>query len=182
MEPQEIQSGLPEQSTYFDPDAPDVSEQQFSASLEVQIEKPSFVVDDPTVRSEEQPSISPFVPCEEHLPEPPEIGESTFDAPEADLPTTGENWRDQVSAKVNYYKSRKAPKVRYPSLQLQFEPPPARVRSSVEIEREREFVQDAVPENDPQPRQVPVFLEATARVIEFPRPAGAPPRLDGLAE
>src|SRR5436190_6013875 len=31
---------------YFDPDAPDMSEQQFAASLEAEIEKPAFVLDE----------------------------------------------------------------------------------------------------------------------------------------
>jgi uncharacterized RDD family membrane protein YckC len=182
MEPEEIQFGLPEQSTHFDPDAPDVSEQQFSASLDAAVPKPSFVVDDPEVRPEERQAISP-APFDHQPLQPIEVGEPSVDGREA-LHTIGEDWRDQVSAKVNHYKSRKAPKVRYPSLQLQFEPPPARVRASLEVEAE--FSRDIVPQVEiPQLLQVSenlVSLEATARVIEFPRPASPPPRLDELAE
>jgi len=184
MEAQEIQSGLPEQSTYFDPDAPDVSEQQFSASLDAADPKPSFVLDDPEIKPEQLQATSPPVPADEQPLPPLETGESILDGRDARLSTMGEDWRDQVSAKVNHYKSRKAPKVRYPSLQLQFEPPPARVRASLELETE--FSKDTLSQVEiPQSRRVrenPVSLEATARVIEFPRPAGPPPPLDELAE
>jgi uncharacterized RDD family membrane protein YckC len=183
MDPQESQTGVPEQSTYFDPDAPDVSEQQFSASLDAVDPKASFVVDDPELKHEQQATSLP-APNDEPPLQPIETGDSIVNQPEAPLSTMGDDWRDQVSAKVNHYKSRKAPKVRYPSLHLQFEPPPARPRANMELEPQLS--------NDPpwqveipRSRQVPenpVSLEATARVIEFPRPAGPPRPLDELAE
>src|SRR5262249_34360312 len=71
-----------------------------------------------------------------------------------------------------------------PSLQLQFEPPPPRLRQNLEFEPE--FSAGTLEQREiPQAGQIPqnfVSLEATARVIEFPRPAEPPPRLDELAE
>ena len=184
MESQETQSGTAEQSTYFDPDSPDTSEQQFSASLDAESTKPSFVLDDPEVGAAEQKSRSvPDQADEQPLP-PVETGESILDGRDARPPTIGEDWRDQVSAKVNHYKSRKAPKIRYPSLQLPFEQPTARVRHRLELEPE--FSSDAVPQDwVPETRRVSensISLEATARVIEFPRLSAPPVRTDELAE
>src|SRR5256885_8086961 len=45
MEPLETQPDPELKPAYFDPDTPDISEQQFAASLEAEIEKPAFVVD-----------------------------------------------------------------------------------------------------------------------------------------
>lgn len=183
MDPQEAQPGIPEQSTYFDPDAPDVSEQQFSASLDAVDPKPSFVLDDPESKIEPQATTLPSPSDGEPL-HSPETGDPILNEPNAPLSTMGDDWRNQVSAKVNHYKSRKAPKVRYPSLHLQFEPPPARVRTSVELEPQLSDdppLQVEIPRSRPVPEN-PVSLEATARVIEFPRPAGPPPALDELAE
>src|SRR5947207_12036955 len=91
---------------YFDPDAPDMSEQQFAASLEAEIEKPAFVVDD-----EDPPPAIPVADCV--LPTPSNCGDSRprlsdraklddFVSETASL-NASENpdWRDQVSAKVN---------------------------------------------------------------------------------
>ena len=46
MDPLEGQFEPELKPAYFDPDAPDMSEQEFAASLEAEIEKPAFVVDD----------------------------------------------------------------------------------------------------------------------------------------
>src|SRR5262249_31993022 len=141
---------------------------------------PTFVMDDPEPN---RPQVAPALVAAT-APPPPEISISTVDGRDAGPPPIGDDWRDQVSAKINHYKSRKAPKVRYPSLQLQFEPPPPRLRQNLEFEPE--FSAGTLEQREiPQAGQIPqnfVSLEATARVIEFPRPAEPPPRLDELAE
>ncbi len=183
MDPQEAQPGILEQSTYFDPDAPDVSEQRFSASLDAAEAKPSFVLDDPENRLEAQATPVPGPPPEEPI-HSRETGDCISDEPDVPVSTMGDDWRNQVSAKVNHYKSRKAPKVRYPSLHLQFEPSAARVRANVELEPpllNDPPLQVEIPRSRPVPEN-PVSLEATARVIEFPRPAGPPAALNELAE
>jgi uncharacterized RDD family membrane protein YckC len=182
MEPLERQTDHEVAPAYFDPDAPDVSEQQFAASLEEEIPRPAFIV-------EATGEVAT------QLPDPPpselewEGRASRPSAPSADAsaPPAGDcapDWRNQVSAKVNHYKSRKAPKVRYPSLQLQFEPPPARVRGAFEVEAEfptESATRPDIPQLQPTPEAF-LTLEATARVIEFPRAPVAVPRLDELAE
>ena len=183
MDPQEAQPGIPEQSTYFDPEAPDVSEQQFSASLDAVDPKPSFVLDDAENKLEAQ-ATPQLAPADEPRLQPLETGHAIVNEPDTPLSTMGDDWRDQVSAKVNHYKSRKAPKVRYPSLHLQFEPPPSRVRANPEFEPQLSTdlpLQVEIPRSRQAPEN-PVSLEATARVIEFPRPAGPPSPLDELAE
>ena len=121
-------SGFTPSGSYFDPDAADTSEQEFSASLESTGERPQFVVDEPEIprtrteetriaRSEQEPSDSS---AELHKNPPP--GESELGTDEQATPERDSDWREQVSAKVNKYKSQRRHKVRYPSLQLPFEP------------------------------------------------------------
>lgn len=187
----------PDPEEYFDPDMPDMSEQEFSASLEAPVERPRFVVDaaesgaeDPatlvtdsgSVESpgENEVSLPPAVrfegTAENHAPA--EVGDGVLspDVPSPVVPSS--DWRDVVSAKVNSYRSRKPRQDRYPSLslQLQFESP-------LRDQTPPEGVADAPVESrtwaeSPQtqsPRE-PVVMEATARVLEFPRPALLPSR------
>jgi uncharacterized RDD family membrane protein YckC len=93
------------------------------------------------------------------------------------------DWRDQVSAKVSSYKSRRPRKDRYPSLRLQFEAGTNRNRTTAEAAA---FVPETVSEqvaieNAPPQTRTPVFTDSTARVLEFPRIA-PPVRTDELAE
>jgi uncharacterized RDD family membrane protein YckC len=102
-----------------------------------------------------------------------------------------ENWRKLVSAKVRKYKSRKPQLERYPSLGLQFDSAPY-VPISADSRREpyaktpeapvvtpsnrpNPLVETAsiLPAGEPQP-EPRIVLEATARVLEFPRPAAIP--------
>jgi uncharacterized RDD family membrane protein YckC len=192
MDPVEEQFEPELKPAYFDPDAADMSEQQFAASLEVEIEKSAFVVDNaegPTV-SERISSSSPHVqsPAEprgdsrSRLSDGAELDEP---ASEPGNPDPAPDWRDQVSAKVNKYKSSKAPKVRYPSLQLQFDPPPPRRRWEMDFEPDLPAETGARDLEVPVARQVPppsVSLEATARILEFPRATTPSPMQDELAE
>ena len=106
-------------------------------------------------------------------------------------PDAQPDWRNLVSAKVNNYKARKPQKDRYPSLKLQFDPPVKRAAREREVAVTFERLQEHAPESpatqplptlppEPQPEPPPrIVLEATARVIEFPRPAV---RADELAD
>ncbi len=104
--------------------------------------------------------------------------------PVGDGASDGErDWRDQVSAKVSSYKSRRPRKDRYPSLRLQFEAGTNRNRTTEEA---ASFVSETVRgptaiENAPQQTRTPIFTDSTARVLEFPRTA-PPVRTDELAE
>ena len=187
------------ESRYFDPEEVDMSEQQFAASLEASPAKPRFEIDDAASEpaAEPRPALEPdsvtpdLAICEGQVRNHdattlPQDRENTHtQPPEPD-------WRSLVSAKVNSYKARKPHKERYPSLKLQFDPPVPKFSRAVQAfapvdepgdiaEEPPESAVEPVffappPQPDPPPR---IVMEATARVIEFPRPVARP---DELAE
>jgi uncharacterized RDD family membrane protein YckC len=180
MNPPEAQSDSEPTATYFDPETPDMSEQQFSASLETEFERPKFVVDSSDAPAEAEPpakSAGSGPSSHDGHDAPPAASEMDDAAPDSD-------WRDQVSAKVNNYKSRRPRTDRYPSLQLQFDTGAYRGQKSEARPNAppsfSESVAAEVRNLQPEPR---ILLEATARVLEFPRSAAAPsPLRDELAE
>jgi len=182
---------------------PDTSEQEFSASLEAAIEPPAFVLDEPELHALEISKRIPGAP----IPSPGELEMTaadpslTQDSPEfsdspgkdqAGVASKAPDWREQISAKVNSYKSRSRHKPRYPSLQLQFEERPYRARQNNEELTDKEpatfsqsvaaeiMAMQSVPIARPDPPRI--TLEATARVLEFPRPAAPVYDPDELAE
>jgi uncharacterized RDD family membrane protein YckC len=181
MIPPESQPELDQAISYFDPEAPDVSEQEFSASLNEPAERPQFVMDEPEASRdggdcEGQNSWKPTSTMMN------QDSGGKADSPQQSPSTHPQNsdWREQVSAKVSNYKSRSRHKPRYPSLQLQFDQVP--YRSQAEGRSPLSFSQTVAaeivalqpsPVQEPEPR---INLEATARVLEFPRPE--PPRID----
>jgi uncharacterized RDD family membrane protein YckC len=206
MNPSDVQSDT--EPAYFDPEEIDMSEQQFAASLEIRGEKPQFEIDDVDLESEETRSVSVPRPVAiaESLAEAASSEEACVRETAAQsvrvekaparidslqTPDAQPDWRNLVSAKVNNYKARKPQKDRYPSLKLQFDPPVKRISREREVAATFERVQEQAPERpavqllptlppEPQPEPPPrIVLEATARVIEFPRPAV---RADELAE
>ncbi len=203
MNPSDIQSES--EPRYFDPEELDMSEEQFAASLEISIceAKPQFVIDD--VLAEGRGDDCHAINSASAAPSEPSIADSfgklrALETQEAYEGTTPENasrpaqqpdadWRDQVSAKVNHYKARKPRQERYPSLKLQFsDTPPQRKREAepfTEGTAQKPKAQAAEPiepnfSPPPFPDSPPrIFLEATARVLEFPRPAA---RAEELAD
>jgi uncharacterized RDD family membrane protein YckC len=192
MNPSDVQSET--EPEYFDPEEVDMSEQQFAASLEASV-RSQFVVDDAEAQT--------FAGAKATLGCPPVVRGSVPDAvaPESAFgndrrPTTDDtadsprgvdseaDWRNLVSAKVNHYRSRKPYQERYPSLKLQFDPPVGSTHRGHEppiiVQEEKQIVLpvEAPPVMSNPPR--PISFEATARVIEFPRPAVLP-RGDELA-
>jgi uncharacterized RDD family membrane protein YckC len=196
MNPPEAQSESRDAAAYFDPEALDLSEQEFSASLESPVEQPQFVVDEaenpdsmPAQMSadpnSQRGSLNDTQPTHGD-----ESGEPATSCSEASTPELNPDWREQVSAKVNKYKSRSQHKVRYPSLQLQFDPgtyraqagPDEAARSSPTFSQSvaAEIVAlQPTPSTESEPR---IFLDATARVLEFPRPMPPVVDPDELAE
>jgi len=177
---------------YVDPDLPDTSEQEFSASLEAPIERPRFELDvgeDPAMvkcaQISDEPANRKSDGNERH-------GTAGFSEPASDAttePDTSESgvgepdWRGQVSAKVSNYRSRKPRIDRYPSLQLRFEGTPLRDQTLREPALDAPSDSRWVETLDVHaPRETPVTLEATARVLEFPRSAAFPTRDEELAE
>jgi uncharacterized RDD family membrane protein YckC len=180
---------------YFDPDMPDSSEQYFSASLEAAGERPRFVLDVPEEPTAAETHVQLGDPAESQsdLTKVPAAGllqENSSDAVESERSDgpPEHDWREQVSAKVNSYRSRKPRIERYPSLSmslpLQFEV------TSLRDETPPEAAADAPAEVKPwfanpevhAAREVPVTMEATARVLEFPRLAAPPSRGEELAD
>ena len=200
MSPPETQSDSDSASTYFDPEAPDVSEQRFSASLEATIERPNFVVDAavpetqgerPVAGTMDTPETSSTAAqgvagelSRERLPNGDSISSSSTAESSA---IDGDDWRDLVSAKVNTYRSRKPRVDRYPSLQLQFEQRTYRNPGSLEtgvntLTPMSELVKLESTAFESSGPVVAVSTEATARVLEFPRANALPVRQDELAD
>ncbi len=216
MNSPESQSDSSLQKTYFDPEAMDTSEQEFSASLEASPHS-SFVVDSavnsaakaplsdlpenmdsPQHADEEANKHTEKVDVERlaSRPSKPETDDAVISASETedhspiseDEPSTSD-WRNQVSAKVKHYKTLKPRKERYPSLQLQFDTVvPFRTEiSPLAAEREQFLAsahsESALPIFESAPRiSYPASTDATARLLEFPRPGTLPFNRDELAE
>jgi uncharacterized RDD family membrane protein YckC len=199
MNSPETQSDSSLQDSYFDPEVMDTSEQEFSASLEASANVPGFVVDSP------ESFVAPDATkdMERRVPRPSTTDGATrvgFDSDTlgheeqyASSSQTGTesatDWRDQVSAKVKHYKTLKPRKDRYPSLQLQFDTVvPWKSDKSPLVAERAEFLaspQTDFPAPTLEPEQsfpYPVSNEATARVLEFPRPGMLPFNRDELAD
>jgi len=178
---------------------PDSSEQYFSASLEAAGERPRFVLDDPEKPALAEPraelaSEAAASRCDltkdqaaDFLQEKP----SDTVEPERSDGSPERDWREQVSAKVSRYRSRKPRVERYPSLSLslslplQFEVTPLRdetpQRATVDASSSEVNSWLENPEVH-APREIPVTMEATARVLEFPRLAAPQFRGEELAD
>src|SRR5437763_1984596 len=99
MEPLETQPDPELKPAYFDPDTPDISEQQFAASLEAEIEKPAFVVD--TVEDPATATGKPALASSEPKSPSSSVESSISDVPIPEATDPAPDWRDQVSGKVN---------------------------------------------------------------------------------
>jgi uncharacterized RDD family membrane protein YckC len=201
MNPPETQSDSCPQETYFDPEVMDTSEQEFSASLETSGERLGFVVDSPGKLTAIPESANFSEEMERPAPRPSTTDETAHSDADPALTETEEHsafspdepsesdWRDQVSAKVKHYKTLKPRKERYPSLQLEFDTvvPWKSDKPSFAAER-ADFLASSradspPPIADPGPLvPYPASTEATARVLEFPRPGTLPFNRDELAE
>jgi uncharacterized RDD family membrane protein YckC len=212
MNSPETQSDSSSPETYFDPEVMDTSEQEFSASLETHsrpgfvIDSPDSSPDKtetanftqnaergaspPSTDDKQDVGGRASRPSSADAEDPAIASSRTQDSPEiADDGPSPSDWRDQVSAKVKQYKTLKPRAERYPSLQLQFDPvvPWKSSKSAFTNDRE-EFL--ASPQTDfsppafqpDPPISYPVSTEATARVLEFPRPGMLPFNRDELAE
>ena len=211
MNSSETQSDSSSRKTYFDPEAMDTSEQEFSASLEAS-PRSSFVVDSPeSSTAKAQPANFPEgMDSAENLDKEKQIENVERRAPrpfvsvtdDAAVSSEGDNpslipdnepstsdWRDQVSAKVKHYKTLKPRKARYPSLQLQFDTVvPFRTETSPLAAEREQFLASARSEAAPailesEPRiSYPASTDSSARLLEFPRPGTLPFNRDELAE
>jgi uncharacterized RDD family membrane protein YckC len=178
-------------SGYFDPDETDISEQQFSASLENTFHPAAFVVEaeaatvlpaggaPPTGLEPEKAELEIATEAD---PAPAILaGDPPTAAPPAEI-SQEHDWRTQVSAKVNSYKSKRQHQDRYPSLRLPFEPDTRERRTAAFVaEFSSALDQSAELEKPVSGHYQPILLESAARVLEFPRFA-PPVATDELAE
>lgn len=193
MNPSDVQSET--EPRYFDPEEVDMSEQQFAASLDATPAKPQFEIEEavselPVQGPPQALEPAPDVAGAEDLAQNPEaaiLRQGSEDAGHSSEP----DWRSLVSAKVSSYKARKPHKERYPSLKLPFDSPVPKFSRAVQafapVDAPKEIIDqpvESVPQTvffapPPAPEPPRIIMEATARVIEFPRPMS---REDELAD
>ena len=168
-----------------DPEALDVSEQRFLASLEEKaVDRPRFVVDDADQAAGGRSQESAL--CD---PPPPDAPALASAPPDLQLEPAPESWRHEVAARVNKYRARRPTRgPRYPSLKLQFEEPEWKSHPRTEgTLASQPAVQDqttapAVAINPVQAAQPEPWTE-TAKILEFPRSFAPPPcPLEELAD
>ena len=160
-------------SRFPDPDAYDASEEQFAASLEEgrRTEPHAETVDGVEAQIEA-------------------LATGLADHSTAENQDGAADWKQELAAKLDDYRSRHKPKPpRYPSLQLKFETEepawsaPAAVQPAPAAYATRESnALDHRAELAPAPEAPVRSFEATGRLIEFPRAAGAPAAWDALAD
>jgi len=185
----------------------EASERQFAASLEISDNDPRFVVEE---EHQERNYLSRSPLDEKNSRTVRECNEPVVDGvrrsdssgqtsgyllESGDLRPDMSSWKQQVAQRLSNYQSRRRPRApRYPSLQLKFEPENMDRRGSspqVEPRSVSDTGASAVPGRGAAgPGIAPQLLssdapvvEATARIIEFPRSSLAPPcRSEELAE
>jgi hypothetical protein len=156
-----------------DPEAYDASEQEFAVSLEGTAPKSRFVVEQD---AEIVPTLEAPVPVVINLDTPLVLS--------AEPVESEDHWRQELSAKLNHYRSRRTTKEpRFPSLQLKFESePPTPRQAPVEPPPQPILTQQAIPVETPA-KKARVETDNSARILAFPRLAMAPPRrMDELAD
>jgi len=183
------QSDSGSETHYFDPEQVDRSEQQFAVSLEEKSAPAQFVVEtheDPAPVSVTQEAIQSLeIDATTAEFSDAETGAGATNSTTNEPGSTGESdWRNLVSAKVNSYKSRRPQQARYPSLQLPLDSGhwAQKTEPSFASYIESEIEQQPEAPARSSELKAPVFLETTARVLEFRRPSAPPIRLDELAE
>lgn len=196
---------LHQEPELVDPEAYDASELQFAASVDNlstaapkrfvpdEVTPPISVSIDSTLAAD-QPNPAP---ADETSLEGKESAERCPENFQNSMPESNASWRNEVAERVNQYRRRSPRQPRYPSLQLKFEssqplwtsprmaevPPVA--RQAVALEREVELTSALPTPVVPSPVVSPAIranTETVGRLIEFPRFAVEPSRVDELAE
>lgn len=162
--------------TLIDPEACDVSEQQFAASLEENSVQPEvrFVVEQPEPRSSSLPAGDDLAA--------PESGGAQVVTPEATQgqATDPDSWRREVAARVNHYRGRRPRAPRYPSLQLRFESrepavtEPAGLNQSALAPSSGQLAISMDPEPAPMMEAQTQPPDGAAKILPFPRSSCMP--------
>ena len=206
MSPSETQPDFVPPSIYIDQESSYSKEQEFPASLEKPVGRPQFVLDARESGTEDSAmdDCGAMLKSDSVERQGTALG-AAFSANGAEDQVAGSSyigaesgeadWREQVSAKVDRYKLRKPRPERYPSLQLKFEAvrqnperpdsdwsePEAPNATLSFIRPLTAIAEDPMQARtrDPEPQSfVKASLEATARVLEFPRSGALPVRRD----
>jgi len=164
----------PPPAILVDPEAYDASEQQFAASLEDTLQKPKFVLDEPTSHAGGAPRhAEPHPGCAAASREAAQGGDSAIEDPPIE---NSEAWRQELQTKLTQYRARKRPAPpRYPSLQLKFE---AAESSSISAASPQPVKSTPEPENSPvqypsQPLNPGDYIDPPAICSsELPEPGG----------
>jgi uncharacterized RDD family membrane protein YckC len=169
----------------IDPEAFDVSEQQFAASLEEKsAPRPRFVLED----SEADGAAASPGPNHTAAGEVVESSRENGSLADSSSPPDPDSWRREVADRVNHYRGRRPREPRYPSLQLRFESnepammvrpsdPVAPTSGQLAITMDPEPAQMAEPQasesscDDP----TPALAASAAKILSFPRSSFMPP-------
>jgi uncharacterized RDD family membrane protein YckC len=201
----DIDSGAREtpSARLIDPEAFDASEQQFAASVEEKAAPLRFVMDAAQDLSsgsaaDQPPEVEAFGNESRIIAASGPADVAPTGAEHAQLVTSpdSDSWRSEVAARVGNYRARRRPRTpRYPSLQLKFEAPeppstahtaaaPSRLAVAVQATFAAAPPEEELIQRQPdEPDRLNVMEAGGARILEFPRPAVAPPlALDELAE
>jgi uncharacterized RDD family membrane protein YckC len=182
----------------IDPEAFDVSEQQFAASLEEKSVRlsPRFVLEyaEPPVGLADSNHLLPTGCQSEGMNDedaPVVAPEGPSQRPEPD------SWRREVAARVNHYRGRRPRAPRYPSLQLKFEsaepsmiaqpssPAPFPTSGQLAITMDPEPAPVIGPSTAQPEYDVPAAepRDGAAKILAFPRSSSTPPMVvEELAE
>ncbi len=195
-----VTSPVSAEAQWIDPEAPDLSEQMFAASLENSADAfdPGPL---PSAAPESQGEPLPASIAEPELA----AASSPASAPVIAAPEEpADAWRDEVSARLSRYRARrKVRPPRYPSLTLQFDPPEPKLVAEVpaaavntpsfEPVSQHALALDGLRQSPPEAVPTPVEVQAApetetpppaldpppvppgAKILEFPRFACAPP-------
>jgi uncharacterized RDD family membrane protein YckC len=190
-------------ATLIDPEAFDVSEQQFAASIEEKlVPRPRFEVEyaETAVSSPDADASTTKQAAGAAVAGPSGEGKSEDAAavPGACEPPDPDSWRREVAARVNHYRDKRPRAPRYPSLQLKFEPseplvigPPgvnqvmeATTRGQLAITMDIEPAPVMEPQATTPVHDVPIVTpEGSTKILAFPRSSFMPPAgVDELAE
>ncbi len=191
----------------IDPEAFDVSEQRFAASVEEKLDQPGarFEVDgvkaptrvleadgDSLAAAHEESAVA--VEAAHFGAETPESATIGFESPSE--PTDPDSWRQEVAARVNHYRGKRPRAPRYPSLQLKFEPSEPTMMAQPSNTAAVTSVGQLAITMDPEPalaldsqaaqpvHNIPAAqTEGASNILAFPRSSFMPPvAVEELAE
>jgi uncharacterized RDD family membrane protein YckC len=191
FQPDDTDSTLGATPAQIDPEAFDVSKQEFAASREEKsaAQRPQFVVEG----NDSSPALAGTGLNEdagENATAPLGDEKGAVGLGSACQPRDQDSWRREVAARVNHYRGKRPRAPRYPSLQLKFESAeslatervPGANQAAVFSHGQLAITMDLEPAAMMEP-QATESTDGAAKILEFPRSSFMPPVvMDELAE